>query len=143
MDFVLSIENTAAGLGGVGLTKRDLGLLVDALELDLDRRERAGVTIADLDSQRRRRELVNALTACLEAASENAHLDGLPFKSHAPEAIAQALEAGLAVYVLDTGNDGEDDTLIGSEEEIRNDILTHHDLDALPAHWTLSRVEVT
>lgn len=72
-------------------------------------------------------------------------------KSHSEEEIETALASGREVWALDTGNDGEDDTLIGSYSEVERDVLHYytilHDLptepEALPAHWTLQRVDLS
>lgn len=72
----------------------------------------------------------------------------LTLRSHTWEEIEIALAGGQEVWALDTGNDGEDDTLIGSYAEVERDVLHYytvlHDLstepEALPAHWTLERV---
>jgi len=68
-------------------------------------------------------------------------------KSHSDAEVRIAIQKDLGIWILDTGNDGEDDVLIDElyrgEEGIRDDILYHHDLDEWPEHWTLTLVEVT
>ena len=63
------------------------------------------------------------------------------YRSHSMEDIRAALARGEEVWALDTGNAGEDDTLIGSRDAVVADILHHHELDAWPAGWTLDRVQ--
>lgn len=63
-------------------------------------------------------------------------------KSHTPEQIAQARERGDRAWILDTGTGGEDDVLLGvSREAVLADVLVHHDIEALPAGWTLAAVD--
>ena len=62
------------------------------------------------------------------------------YKSHTPDEISAAIAEGKEVWMLDTGNDGLDDHLIGDLQEITNDLLFFHDLDVLPGHWILDRV---
>ena len=59
------------------------------------------------------------------------------FKSHTKEEILSALRDGKEVYVLDTGNDGEDDVLIGGFRDVMRDIVEYHEIDILPDHWGL------
>ena len=61
------------------------------------------------------------------------------YRSHTRSKITKALKAGLEVWALDTGNDGEDDVLIGTWEEVEGDTLSHHELIELPDHWTLTK----
>jgi len=67
------------------------------------------------------------------------------FRSFTPEACRTAQDQGLTLYALDTGNDGEDDTLIAyhheSLTEITQIILDHHERATWPAHWSLDRVD--
>lgn len=58
-------------------------------------------------------------------------------RSHAKAEIAAALLNREPVWALDTGNDGEDDILIGDYDEVVGDILAHFEMEALPDHWTL------
>lgn len=67
-------------------------------------------------------------------------MNGLTLKSHTAEEIMEAIHNGVPVYALDTGNDGADDTLIGMHDEVVADLLYYHELDALPHHWSLTRV---
>lgn len=62
-------------------------------------------------------------------------------RSHSASTIRDALADGLPVWRLETGNDGEDDVLIGDYQDVVADILDHFDLDELPDHWFLERVE--
>jgi hypothetical protein len=61
-------------------------------------------------------------------------------RSHSASTILDALADGLPVWMLDTGNDGEDDVLIGDYQDVVADILDHFDLDELPDHWSLERL---
>lgn len=62
-------------------------------------------------------------------------------RSHSKEEIKNR-PAETRVFRLDTGNDGEDDVLIGaSREEVLQDVLRHHELKALPEHWELRESE--
>ena len=68
-------------------------------------------------------------------------MKNLKLKSHSEEEIRAAIARGEKVFALDTGNDGEDDTLIGNKEECLADILRHHEIDELPDRWTLIEVD--
>ena len=59
------------------------------------------------------------------------------YKSHTEEECIEAFQKGEKVWDLDTGNDGEDDVLIGEGEQIIADILNYHELTELPPHWEL------
>lgn len=70
------------------------------------------------------------------------------YRSHTREDIEAALTAGQEVWMLDTGNDGEDDVLIGTYEEVLADIQHHcvanlgraiPEGEDLPQGWTLIR----
>ena len=61
-------------------------------------------------------------------------------KSHTIEEIEAALAAGQEVWALDTGNAGEDDTLIGTQAEVVADICHYLEEEELPEGWTLDRV---
>lgn len=61
------------------------------------------------------------------------------FRSYTQVEIKRAIELGDEAWALDTGNDGEDDVIIGTKEECERDILYLNDLDKLPDHWTLNR----
>jgi len=65
-------------------------------------------------------------------------------RSHTEEKI-QNRPAGTKVFRLDTGNNGEDDVLLGeNREDVLRDVLSHHEIKELPEHWELSEVrEVT
>ena len=68
--------------------------------------------------------------------------DTMTHRSHTKDEITKAIaqNPALNVYELDTGNDGEDDILIGETEEgVVADICAHFDMEALPPHWTLTR----
>ena len=44
-------------------------------------------------------------------------------------------------YKLDTGTDGYDDVLFGrSAEEVALEVLSFHELDAIPAHWSIEEL---
>lgn len=62
-------------------------------------------------------------------------------KSHTKEEIQKALKEKKEVWKLDTGNDGEDDILIGNYDDVLFDILSYHDLDVLPDYWSLEKVD--
>lgn len=64
------------------------------------------------------------------------------YKSHSEEAIMHALRGGESVWILDTANDGDDDVLIGSYENVMFDILNHHELNSFPRHWKLLALEL-
>ena len=64
----------------------------------------------------------------------------LTLRSHTLEEIQDADKTGLPIYALDTGNDGGDDTLIGTKEEILIDLCNYYDIREIPAYWTLERV---
>jgi hypothetical protein len=49
------------------------------------------------------------------------------YRSHTQEEIRDAIARGTEVWVLDTGSDGQDDVLIGSREEVFQDICSFHD----------------
>ena len=66
-------------------------------------------------------------------------------KSYSQDDLLAAVNENREVWALDTGNDGEDDILIGSREEVEEMII--HDRMArglgekLPEHWTLERLD--
>lgn len=62
------------------------------------------------------------------------------YKSHTAKEIAKAVSEGKEVWALDTAGFGADDHLIGTEDEVRSEILDHHDLEEWPESWTLDRV---
>ena len=67
-------------------------------------------------------------------------LDNLNLASHSMEEIEQALINFETIWVLDTGNAGEDDTLIGGTyEEALQDVLCFHELDELPKNWSIEK----
>ena len=61
-------------------------------------------------------------------------------RSHTYEEIIAAFDRGDMVWALDTGNDGEDDVLLGTLEEVELDLLHHFDLQEMPVHWTLEQL---
>ena len=65
----------------------------------------------------------------------------MKLKSHTEQEIRAAFARGEKVFALDTGNDGEDDTLIGSQDECLADIFCYHEIDELPGHWSLIEVD--
>lgn len=67
----------------------------------------------------------------------------MKYRSHTPEEIRKAIEQGAEVWVLDTGSDGEDDVLIGSREEVFQDICAINQFTDLPPHWRLKPFEET
>ena len=62
------------------------------------------------------------------------------YKSHTENEITAALLRGEQVWALDTANRGDDDHLIGTYEAVLSDVLHHHELEELPADWSLDRV---
>lgn len=64
------------------------------------------------------------------------------YRSHTEEEIRDALARGARVWALDTGSDGEDDVLIGSREDVFQDICSFHDgISEMPPHWRLKPFE--
>lgn len=61
-------------------------------------------------------------------------------RSYTEEEVIAALENCSEVWALDTGNDGEDDTLIGSYAEVLRDVLAFHEMEELPSHWSLEKI---
>jgi hypothetical protein len=59
------------------------------------------------------------------------------YRSHTLEEIREAIARGAQVWALDTGPDAEDDVLIGSREDVFQDICSFHDISELPPHWSL------
>lgn len=64
----------------------------------------------------------------------------MKLKSHTKEQILNAYQNGEPVWELDTGNDGEDDTLIGFKEEVIFDILSYYEMDEMPKYWTITQI---
>lgn len=64
----------------------------------------------------------------------------MKLKSHTKEQILNAYQNGKSIWELDTGNDGEDDTLIGSKEEVIFDILSYCEMDEMPNYWTITQI---
>ena len=62
------------------------------------------------------------------------------YKSHTENEITAALLRGEQVWALDTANRGDDDHLIGTYEAVLSDVLYQHELEELPAEWSLDRV---
>ena len=66
----------------------------------------------------------------------------MDYKSHTKKDIIKAQKKGKKIWSLDTGNDGEDDMLIGEREDVIQDILYyHHDIESMPEHWELDLVD--
>jgi hypothetical protein len=65
----------------------------------------------------------------------------LRYRSHTEKEIRDAIAKGARVWVLDTGSDGEDDVLIGTREDVFQDICSLHDIREFPAHWRLQPFE--
>jgi len=63
------------------------------------------------------------------------------YRSHSREEIRDAIARGAAVWVLDTGPDGEDDVLIGNREAVFRTICSFNDITELPPHWHLKPFE--
>ena len=63
------------------------------------------------------------------------------YRSHTEEEIRNAIAEGAQVWVLETGPDGEDDVLIGSREDVFQDICSLHDFSEFPPHWSLKPFE--
>ena len=61
-------------------------------------------------------------------------------KSHTKAEIWQALLDGEEIWEFDSGNDGEDDILIGSQKEVEIDLCRYFEIDALRSDWTLARL---
>lgn len=59
-------------------------------------------------------------------------------KSHSNDELVAAFLAGDQIWELDTGNDGEDDVLIGSKQEVEADLCHHFEFEELPGHWDLT-----
>jgi len=67
----------------------------------------------------------------------------LKLKSHTEKEILKAVQKGKRIFALDTGTDGEDDTLIGTYEKCLADTLHHFEIDRLPEHWELTEITKT
>lgn len=100
-------------------------------------------------------------TYCADLVQDWVHDAGLPLKSHSPIALAQAHLRGEQLWQLDSGTDGEDDTLIGDYTTVIGDVIsyadqigkysgTDQDWEAadrqespidLPNGWTLTKVD--
>ena len=61
-------------------------------------------------------------------------------KSHTAEEIRSALERGEEIWEFDSGNDGEDDILIGSRDEVEADLYRYFEIGSLRSDWTLARL---
>ena len=62
------------------------------------------------------------------------------FRSHSRAEVRDALAAGEQAYLLNTTT-GDDDVLLGSLEEVLQDILDHFELESLPSGWSLTRMD--
>lgn len=82
--------------------------------------------------------------AIRRAASAVEHAERLTLRSYARGSIVDALLSGAPVWCLDTGNSGEDDTLLGTRDEVTRCLADHHGFpDAgLPDEWSLTRVSL-
>lgn len=67
--------------------------------------------------------------------------DTLPFKTYFPVDIVHALENGCQAWALETDNVSKDDTLIGTLERVRCEILRRYKLTQLPDDWWLTEVK--
>lgn len=65
----------------------------------------------------------------------------MKYRSHTEEEIRNAVAEGAQAWVLDTGSDGEDDVLIGSREDVFQDICALRDINEFPTHWHLKPFE--
>lgn len=61
-------------------------------------------------------------------------------KSFDGEEIAQSLIDGHPITRLNSGDAGEDDLLVGDEDECLGDVLYHFEIEELPSGWTLKEV---
>ncbi|MBW2006138.1 MAG: hypothetical protein JRI72_16355 [Deltaproteobacteria bacterium] len=62
-------------------------------------------------------------------------------RSYTEEQIRKAQSQNKQIWKLETGNAGEDDFLIGSYEEVLNDVLVHFEEKALPEDWEIIPVD--
>ena len=66
-------------------------------------------------------------------------------RSHTENEIIDAIQNGKSIYELDTGEDGEDDLLIAAKsatlQDLINEILAYHNLENIPSHWSLTRID--
>ncbi len=58
-------------------------------------------------------------------------------KSYTKAELVVALKNGETLWELDTGNDGEDDILVGKKGDIELDLCNFHNVEELPDHWEL------
>jgi hypothetical protein len=65
----------------------------------------------------------------------------MKLNSNTKEQIFKAFTAGESVFELDTANSGNDDVLIGTEEECITDIILHTEFDEMPVNWTLRKID--
>jgi len=67
------------------------------------------------------------------------------YRSYTREEIKEAQKEGKTIYTLDTGNSGEDDTLIAEKGESYQDVMAavlyHHEIETLPDNWSLDIVD--
>lgn len=63
----------------------------------------------------------------------------MDYKSHTYAEIQEAFDAGMDVYFLETGVDGEDDILFGPVDDIVTDLEYHFERPMRP-HWTLTQI---
>ena len=64
----------------------------------------------------------------------------MTYKSHTEKQIKAALAARKQVWELDSRNAGEDDTLIGTKEEVIADLCAYLEVEELPEGWELYEV---
>lgn len=58
------------------------------------------------------------------------------------QAALDAREVGDSLWLLDTGNSGADDVLVGAErEEVLRDVLFHFELEAIPTSWSIRKID--
>ena len=62
-------------------------------------------------------------------------------KSYTKKELIDAQKTGQKLWKLDTVNSGEDDILIGEQEDIIEDICHYHEIDFLPENWTLTKID--
>ena len=62
-------------------------------------------------------------------------------KSHTKKELLDAQTSGKKLWKLNTGNDGEDDILIGEKAEVIADIRSYYEIENIPDDWTLTEID--
>ena len=64
------------------------------------------------------------------------------YRSYSKKELVKAAIAGETLWRLDTGNNGEDDILIGEYGDVVDAVLNYHGIETLPKRWELEEISL-